>query len=92
VKLSKSATKKLEILCEVLGEHVFHFIFDVWQKQATCLHQFCVKLSKSATKTLAILCEVLGEHSLNQTECQLKMVNVQGHQTPAKRQCSEIVG
>jgi hypothetical protein len=62
--------------------------------------KFCMKLGKSATKTFEMLCEAFGEHSLswtavfewhprfNAVECQLKMMNIQGDQAPAKwRKC-----
>jgi hypothetical protein len=60
--------------------------------------RFCVKLGKSTTKTLKMLREAFGEHSLSWTayfdrysrsrpvECQLKTMNVQGDQAPAKAQ------
>jgi hypothetical protein len=54
-----------------------------------------VKLGKSTTDTLEMFHEAFGEHSLSQTvvfewhisgpvKCQLKMMNVQGNQAPAK--------
>jgi hypothetical protein len=58
--------------------------------------KFCVKLSKSAIENPEMLREAFGEHSLSPTvvfewhscskvvECQLKMMNVQGDQAPAK--------
>jgi hypothetical protein len=66
-------------------------------EQCVCM-KFCVQLGKSATETLEMLCETFGEHSLSQTvvlngihvsrlvKCQLKMVNVQDGQAPAKQQ------
>jgi hypothetical protein len=51
-----------------------------------------VKLGKYATDTLEMLSEVFGEHSLNDihvsrlVEGQLKMANIEVHQTPAKLQ------
>jgi hypothetical protein len=64
-------------------------------EQRVCI-KFFVKLGKSATKTFEMLLEAFGEHTLSWTavlngihvsrpvECQLKMMNIQGDQAPAK--------
>jgi hypothetical protein len=64
-------------------------------EQQVCI-KFCVKLGKSGTETREMLREAFGEHSLSRTvvvngihvprlvECQLKMMNIQGDQAPAK--------
>lgn len=51
-------------------------------KQHVCI-KFCMKLSKSATKGLEMLREGFGEYSLNGIH-ELKMINIQVEQTPAK--------
>jgi hypothetical protein len=57
-----------------------------------------VKIYKFSPKTHEILCEAFGVHSLSQTavsewhscfkagQCQIKMMNIQGDQAPAKQQ------
>jgi hypothetical protein len=64
-------------------------------EECVCI-SFYRKLSKSATKTLEMLPEASGEqssqlllngiHVSRPVKCQLKMMNIQGYQAPAKRQ------
>jgi hypothetical protein len=72
-------------------------VIDGETEQRVC-SRFCVKLGKSTIETLEMLHEAFGEHCLSRqwflngihisrpVECQLKMMNVQGNQAPAKRQ------
>jgi hypothetical protein len=56
-------------------------------EQRVCI-KFSVKFGKSATETVEMFREASGEHFLSRTrpvKCQLKMMNVQGDQAPAKR-------
>jgi hypothetical protein len=74
---------------------VFHFVCDGWKiKQCVCI-KFCAKLGKSTAKILEMLLEAFGEHSLSRTvvfewhisrpvKCQLKVMNIQVNQAPAK--------
>jgi hypothetical protein len=66
-------------------------------KQRVCI-KFCVELGKSSIKTLEMLHEAFenilyarqlflnGIHVSRPVDCQLKMMNLQGDQAPAKRQ------
>jgi hypothetical protein len=64
-------------LHEWFFDFMFHFVCNGWQNQAMCLHQVLHKAQYGQQL-------LNGIHVSWLVECQLKMMNVQGDQAPAK--------